>query len=162
MATLDQADSVSITELLSEEVVETNLQATDRGDVFDELVGMLVERNKLGDAEVALNALREREDILSTGIGNGLAIPHAKVDILDNFIAAFARVPDGVDFKSLDGKPAHLIFLLLSPQGEAGRHVRILARISRILKNARLRPRLMEADTASEILDLIREEEENL
>jgi len=162
MATLDQADAVSVTELLSEEVVDTDLQVTSREEVFESLVGLLDEQGKLDDADRALEALREREDILSTGIGNGLAIPHAKVEILDRFVAAFGRVPDGVDFKSLDGKPAHLIFLLLSPQGEAGRHVRILARISRILKNAQLRPRLMEATSASEILDLIREEEENL
>lgn len=162
MATLDQADSVSVVDLLDEAVVATDLDVGSREEVFEELVGLLTAEDRLEDADHALDALREREDILSTGIGNGLAIPHAKVELLDRFVAAFGRVPDGVDFKSLDGKPAHLIFLLLSPQGEAGRHVRILARISRILKNAQLRPQLMDASSASEILELIREEEENL
>ncbi len=162
MATLDQADSVSVIDLLDEAVVETDLDVESREEVFEKLVGLLEEEGRLDEPDRSLEALREREDILSTGIGNGLAIPHAKVDRLDRFVAAFGRVPDGVDFKSLDGKPAHLIFLLLSPQGEAGRHVRILARISRILKNTQLRPQLMDAGSASEILDLIREEEENL
>lgn len=160
MATLEQSASVSISDLLSEDVVESNLEAESRDEVFDELIGCLVENGDLDSDESALKALQDREEILSTGIGEGLAIPHAKMEDIDNFLAAFARIPDGVDFKSLDGKPAHLIFLLLSPKGEAGRHVRVLARVSRILKNANFRERLLEADSADAILDLIAEADE--
>lgn len=97
---------------------------------------------------------------MSTGIGNGVAIPHAKTEAVDSLVAAFGRVPDGVDFKSLDGEPAHLIFLLLSPQEEAGLHVRALARISRMLKNAEFRERMLNADDAEEIFSIIQGEEE--
>ncbi|MFB6344968.1 MAG: PTS sugar transporter subunit IIA [bacterium] len=160
MATLEQSASVSISELLSEDVIEPDLEAESREEVFEELIGCLVDNGELESSENALKALHDREEILSTGIGEGLAIPHAKMEELDNFLAAFARIPDGVDFKSLDGKPAHLIFLLLSPKGEAGRHVRVLARVSRMLKNVHFRDRLLEAESADKILDLIAEADE--
>lgn len=160
MATLEQSASVSVSDLLSEEVVQADLEAESRDEVFEELIDCLVEKGDLESSDEALKALRDREEILSTGIGEGLAIPHAKMESLEGFLAAFARIPDGVDFKSLDGKPAHLIFLLLSPKGEAGRHVRVLARVSRILKNANFRERLLEASSPDEIIDLIAEADE--
>lgn len=160
MATLEQSASVSISDLLSEDVVKADLEAESRDEVFEELIGCLVDNDDLESNDAALKALHDREEILSTGIGEGLAIPHAKMDEIDEFLAAFARIPDGVDFKSLDGKPAHLIFLLLSPKGEAGRHVRVLARVSRILKNANFRERLLDAESPDKILDLIAEADE--
>lgn len=160
MATLEQSASVSISDLLSEDVVKADLEAESRDEVFEELIGCLVDNGDLESDDAALKALHDREEILSTGIGEGLAIPHAKMDDIDEFLAAFARIPDGVDFKSLDGKPAHLIFLLLSPKGEAGRHVRVLARVSRILKNANFRERLLDAESPDKILDLIAEADE--
>jgi PTS system nitrogen regulatory IIA component len=160
MATVEQSSNVSISSLLSEELIIPDLEASGRDEVFEELIDRLADRDLLDSPEDALSALRDREEILSTGIGEGLAIPHAKMDSLDEFRAAFARIPDGVDFKSLDGKPAHLVFLLLSPKGEAGRHVRVLARVSRILKNASFRERLLDSETADSIFELIQEADE--
>lgn len=162
MAILERSEAISIADLLSEEVIDTNISASARDDVFRKLVDMLHEAGKVSDKDSALEAIREREDILSTGIGNGVAIPHAKSDSVSELVAAFGRVPSGVDFKSLDGKPANLIFLLISPQDEAGYHVRALSRVSRMLKNAHFRERLMEADSSQDVLELIREEEENM
>lgn len=160
MATVEQSNNVSVSDLLSRDLIEPDLEASSRDDVFDELIGLLEENGALEFSDEALDALQDREEILSTGIGEGLAIPHAKMDEIDEFLAAFARLPDGVDFKSLDGKPAHLVFLLLSPKGEAGKHVRVLARVSRILKNASFRERLLEAETDDAIYDLIVEADE--
>lgn len=160
MATLERSDSVGISELLSEDVVEADLEAESRQEVFEKLVNLLQDAGEVDSAEDALEAIREREEILSTGIGNGVAIPHAKSGAVDSLVAAFGRVQDGVDFKSLDGKPAYLIFLLISPENEAGVHVRALARISRMLKNTEFRNRLLEEDSTEEILEIIREQEE--
>lgn len=161
MATVEQSSSVSISNLLTKDLIEPEMEAGSRDEVFENLIDSLVTNDFLESSEAALDALRDREEILSTGIGEGLAIPHAKMDSIDDFLAAFARIPDGVDFKSLDGKPAHLIFLLLSPKGEAGRHVRVLARVSRMLKNASFRERLLDAETEDEIYDLILEADED-
>jgi PTS system nitrogen regulatory IIA component len=161
MATVEQSNNVTISNLLSEDLIVPDMEATGRDEVFEKLIDRLSDDGLLDSSDEALEALRDREEILSTGIGEGLAIPHAKMDSLDEFLAAFARIPDGVDFKSLDGKPAHLVFLLLSPKGEAGRHVRVLARVSRILKNASFRERLLDAETAEDIYDLILEADED-
>lgn len=159
MATLERSKAMSVSDLLSEDVIVSDLDVDSRDDVFEELVSVLEDRGDVGDADTALGDIRDREDILSTGIGNGVAIPHAKTESVDSLVAAFGRVPDGVDFKSLDGKPAHLIFLLLSPQEEAGLHVRALARISRMLKNAEFREQMNEASDAEEIYAIIEQEE---
>ena len=160
MATLERSGSVSIADLLSEDVIEPDIDAKNRDEIFEQLVEDLEKAGKLEDADAALKAITEREGILSTGIGNGVAIPHGKTAAVDNLVAAFGRVKEGVDFQSLDGKPVHLVFLLISPQKEAGLHVRALARISRMLKNIRFRSLLQEAETSAEILNVIREQEE--
>lgn len=160
MATLERSGSVSVAELLSEDLIEADLKAKNRDEVFEQLVSDLAEAGKVDDPREALRAVKEREDILSTGIGNGVAIPHGKTPAVDNLVAAFGRVKEGIDFQSLDGKPVHLVFLLISPQKEAGLHVRALARISRMLKNIRFRNLLQEAETSEEILNIIKEQEE--
>ncbi|MGM0380785.1 MAG: PTS sugar transporter subunit IIA [bacterium] len=160
MATLERSDSISVSGLLPEEVIAANLDVDHRDEVFEQLINLLADAGKVEDPEKALGAVKDREDILSTGIGNGVAIPHAKTDAVEGLVAAFGRVEEGVDFKSLDGKPARLIFLLLSPQGEAGLHVRALARISRMLKNTQFRSRLLETDSADEIIEIIQKQED--
>jgi len=161
MATLERSQEVTISDLLSVEVIASELEVSSRDDVFEELISMLGDNGQLDDTGTALKAIREREDILSTGIGNGVAIPHAKTEAVESLVATFGRVPEGVDFQSLDGEPAHLIFLLLSPEDEAGLHVRALARISRMLKNTEFRERMLNADDAEEIYSIIQEEEEH-
>ncbi len=160
MATLERADSIGIAELLTEDVIEPQLEAETRDEVFRELIDLLADAGKVSDADEALKAITEREEILSTGIGNGVAIPHAKSSAVDSLVAAFGRSENGVDFKSLDGKPAKLIFLLISPEEEAGLHVRALARISRMLKNTEFRSRLIEGDSEEAIIEVISEQED--
>ena len=104
--------------------------------------------------------LMEREALGSTGIGEGVAIPHGKVPGIDRLVAVFARSPGGVQFASLDGKPARLFFLVIAPENSAGMHLKALARISRLLKDERFRRKLLAAEGAEGLLQVLREEDE--
>jgi len=104
--------------------------------------------------------LMDREGLGSTGIGEGVAIPHGKIPGIDRLVAVFGRSPAGVQFASLDGKPARLFFLILAPENSAGMHLKALARISRLLKDPRFRGRLLEAEGAEGLSQVLREEDE--
>jgi PTS system nitrogen regulatory IIA component len=104
--------------------------------------------------------LMEREALGSTGIGEGVAIPHGKVPGIDRLVAAFGRSREGVQFASLDGKPTRLFFLVVAPENSAGMHLKALARISRLLKDERFRRKLLAAEGADGLLQVLREEDE--
>jgi len=106
--------------------------------------------------------LMERESLGSTGIGEGVAIPHGKVPGIDRLVAVFGRSADGVQFASLDGKPARLFFLVLAPENSAGMHLKALARISRLLKDGRFRSRLLAADGPEGLSQVLQEEDERV
>ncbi|MBI5904094.1 MAG: PTS sugar transporter subunit IIA [Deltaproteobacteria bacterium] len=104
--------------------------------------------------------LMDREALGSTGIGEGVAIPHGKVAGIDRLVAAFGRSAGGVQFASLDGKPARLFFLVVAPENSAGMHLKALARISRLLKDERFRRKLLSAEGAEGLVRILREEDE--
>jgi PTS system nitrogen regulatory IIA component len=104
--------------------------------------------------------LMEREALGSTGIGEGVAIPHGKVPGIDRLVAVFGRSPGGVQFASLDGKPARLFFLVVAPEESAGMHLKALARISRLLKDERFRRKLLTAEGEDGLVRVLREEDE--
>jgi len=106
-----------------------------------------------------LTVLRERERLGSTGIGEGVAIPHGKLKDIDQLILSFGRSKAGVDFDSMDGKPAHLFFLLLAPEDSISIHLKTLARISKLLKDQDVREQLLTAATAADIYQIIQEKE---
>jgi PTS system nitrogen regulatory IIA component len=112
------------------------------------------------DQEKVLGVLQERERISSTAIGDGVAIPHGKLPGLDKIYGVFARSQTGVDFKSLDGEPTHLFFVLIAPENAAADHLKALARISRLLKDAEFRQRLMMGKSQQELFKLISEEDD--
>src|SRR5881296_2050810 len=152
---------MKITDILSEDLVLPALAGRSKGEVIEELAGAVagryreeVERAKL------VQALEDREKLNSTALGEGVAIPHGKLPGVKGVIAAFGRCPAGVDFSSLDGKPTHLFFLLVAPEDSAGTHLKALARISRLLKDASFRTRLMGAADAGDLFRIIREEDE--
>ena len=115
----------------------------------------------IADKDKVLEAVLEREKIMSTGIGDGIAIPHGKSDAVSQLSAALGIHKRGVDFEALDGEPAFVFFLLVSPANVSGPHIKALARISRMLKNDTFKKRLIEAESAEEILGIIREEEQS-
>jgi PTS system nitrogen regulatory IIA component len=108
-----------------------------------------------------MEVLIERERLGSTGIGDGIAIPHGKMENLDQLLLAFGRSKSGVEFDSLDGKPAYLFFLVVAPDKSAGIHLKALARISRLLKSGAVRKDLMEAKGAPEIFEVIKAQDED-
>ncbi len=143
-------------EYLPKEHIEPNLKGETKFQVIEELLDLLHKNNQLLDRDVALQDVLAREGYLSTGLENGLAIPHAKTDGVGKLVIAFGIKRDGVDFESLDGKPAYLIFLVLSPRDTSGPHIQTLAVISRNLKNKEIRDALLQAQTREEIYDIIK------
>ena len=109
-----------------------------------------------------LQALLEREQLGSTGIGDHMALPHAKSESIDRIVTVFARSPGGIDFDSLDRKPVHFIFLLLSPPASTGLHLKALAKIARLFKNPSLRDNVLKRENASAIYSLILEEDSKI
>jgi PTS system nitrogen regulatory IIA component len=150
---------MNITDILDEESIIAELTALDKKSVLEELVSVLVEHGRLQDKEKTVEVLLERERLGSTGIGDGIAIPHGKLKGIKGIICSFGRSRAGVDFQSVDEKPTHLFFLLLAPEDSASEHLQALARLSRLLKDDHLRKRLLEADSKKEIYRIITEED---
>lgn len=148
--------------LLQPSRILPNLVATGKHEVLAELAAALEpELGGLKPGQV-VEVLLERERLGSTGIGDSIAIPHGKLPHLQGLMLAFGRSLKGVDFDSLDGKPAHLFFLLLAPANSAGLHLKALARISRMLMSASFRESLMQADGAEEIYRRLAEKDAEL
>ena len=137
------------------------LSADSKEGIIRELVESLEEGESISDRDKVLQAVLERENIMSTGIGDGIAIPHGKSDAVVKLTAALGTHKRGVDFETLDGEPAFVFFLLVSPANISGPHIKALARISRLLKNDDFKKSLIEATTADEIVAAIEKEEKN-
>lgn len=153
---------MKIIDLLSKDAVETNLQSRDKEDIMGELVDLLIRGGAVAKTSKSdiLKKLKERELLGSTGIGKGVAIPHAKCPKVKKMIAAFGVSKDGVDFKSLDGELTYIFFILVAPGETPGPHLKALARISRLLDDKFIRDRLRSASAPQEILKIIKEEEQ--
>jgi PTS system nitrogen regulatory IIA component len=148
-----------IKDLLQDDLVLEEIGATDKTGVLREFAAHLKHAGKVADADELVRVLLEREALGSTGIGDGIAIPHAKLGAIRDMIVAFGRSSGGVDFQSLDRKPTHLFFLLVTPADRPGDHLKTLARISRILKNPVLRDNLRHAARRQDLQRLICEED---
>ncbi len=154
--------SVNIAELLDPAAIVAELKGGSKNEVLAELTDALLAANpKLNRAEV-LRVLQERERLGSTGIGDGVAIPHGKLKNIDRQLIAFGLSDKGVEFDAMDGQPARLFFLLIAPEEAAGAHLKTLARISKLLKGSQVRERLRDARDRQRIHEIIAEEEEKL
>ncbi len=140
--------------LLSVDQIIPEMKATERWSAIVELVDLLVERSQiqLADREVVLGALRQREETMSTGIGFGIAIPHASSDRVSQVVAAFGRSSQGIEFDSLDNAPVRFIVLFVVPKDQFQTHLRTLAAIAKFLNDRSVRERLGTAASAAEIL----------
>ncbi len=150
---------MKIIEFLQPESVVGSLIAKDKASVMAELCRALSRRVPGIPAERLTEVLLDRERLSSTGIGEGVAIPHGKLSGLPGLVAAFGVSKEGVDFDAIDGKPTHLFFALLAPENSAGVHLKALARISRLFKNPVFRKSIIEAGDASTIFNLISSED---
>lgn len=151
-----------LSEVFSADMVWPELSSSSKEDVLHELAGLIAEREPLLDSDALYAVLADREKLGSTGIEDGVAIPHAKVSGLPHIIVACGRSSEGLDFDAHDAKPTHLFFVLLAPENATGMHLKVLARLSRLLKEARVRNRLMEAHGAGDLYRTIVEEDRNL
>jgi PTS system nitrogen regulatory IIA component len=147
---------------LDDRAVTTTIKAQHKEDVIRELVELLVQSGAIKEKDVnrLIQILLKREALGSTGIGQGVAIPHGKSDCVTKLVAAFGVSRAGVNFDSLDGEPVHLFFLLVAPEDSAGPHLKALARISRLLKDKHFRDSLLSAKDEKLLIKTIREEDE--
>ena len=151
---------MTLLEILSPAAIVVDLQGETKEEIIAELSNLLSESDAIENSEDIFQAVIEREKIMSTGIGDGVAIPHGKTDSVDRLVAALGTQRRGVDFEALDGEPAYVFFLLVSPTKVSGPHIKALARISRYLKNEEFKKRLIAAPSADDIISIIRMEEE--
>ncbi|HID28837.1 MAG TPA: PTS sugar transporter subunit IIA [Desulfobacterales bacterium] len=147
-----------ILDSLKEEAIVSELNATDKKGVLEQLTNAVAKASEVNQEEI-VRVLLERERLGSTGIGGGIAIPHGKSKSLNSLLVGFGRSFEGVDFEAMDGKPAHLFFLLMAPEDSTGAHLRMLARISRLLKDSTFRQRLMTAGDQRELYMVIANED---
>lgn len=153
---------MKIVDFLPEELVFPILSADSKQGVLEEMARGLAAVHPQIDPRRLVDVLLEREKLGSTAIGDGIAIPHGKLPGLGAVLGAFGRHAAGLDFQSLDGAPTRLFFLLVAPEDSAGLHLKALARVSRLLKDAGFRSRLIAAETRADLYRLIREEDEKL
>ena len=152
---------MKITGFLCKDAIEVDLQATKKKEMLEELIDKLAAAKKIKEnaKEKILQAVLDREKLGSTGIGQGVAIPHAKTDKVAEIVCAFGASRKGVEFDALDGEKVYTIFLMIAPQDSAGMHLKVLAKISRLLKDKFFRQVLREAKTPSEVIKIIKEED---
>jgi len=150
---------VKITDFLRRETIVPALASRDKNAALEEMAEYLGATHHLDKSKV-LKVLLERERISTTAIGEGVAIPHGKLNGVERVVGVFARSPDGIDFASLDGAPTHLFFVLVAPENAAADHLKALARISRLLKDEAFRRRLMAGQSSQELYTIILEEDE--
>jgi PTS system nitrogen regulatory IIA component len=151
---------MKILDALPKEAILVDLKANDKKGVLEELVIPIAKIAGINREEL-VKVLMDRERLGSTGIGEGIGIPHGKIRGLGSLILGFGRSQKGVDFDSMDGLPAHIFFLLITPENSTGLHLKLLARISRILKNDPFKEKLLHATSRDEIYSIIKEEEED-
>jgi mannitol/fructose-specific phosphotransferase system IIA component (Ntr-type) len=150
-----------LTDLLTVERIKIPLQSRSKDDILRELVQVIRDQNGFPDGDDILRAVRERESVLSTGIGNGVAIPHGKSSVIPDLIMAAGCTPEPIDFDSLDGAPVSLFFLLVGPETAAGPHIKALSRISRLVRRDDARERLQKSKSAEDFFRALQEAEAN-
>ncbi|MGM0452122.1 MAG: PTS sugar transporter subunit IIA [Thermodesulfobacteriota bacterium] len=145
-----------ILDFLYKQTILTDLKSTDKKGVIDELAQPVAEVSHVNHREI-VRVLIERERLGSTGIGEGIAIPHGKLGGIEQLILGFGRSRQGVNFDALDGQPTYLFFLLMSPDNSTGLHLRLLARISKLLKEDSFKQRLQHVNDAETVIRAIEE-----
>lgn len=150
---------MKVSELLNTKFVIPELKSEKKEDAINELIDLFKDDPRVIDLEKVRTAVLDREKIMSTGVGKGFAIPHGKTSAVTEIIGAFGKSTEPVDYDSLDGKPVHLIFLLVGKDTLVSAHIKLLSRISRLMNKDDFRERLTSATTSEEIVNLFVEEE---
>ena len=150
---------MKISDILDESLVKTNLPGKTKDEIISQMVDLVGTSKKVLDKENVKDAIFEREKIMSTGVGNGFAIPHGKTDAVSDIVAAFAITAEPIDYQSLDEQPVRLVFLLVGKDSMVGPHIKLLSRISRLMNKEEFRKKLLSATSPKEVLEIFRAEE---
>jgi fructose-specific phosphotransferase system IIA component len=150
---------MNIFSLLTPQTVLPNLEAKDKAEILDKMVKSLEGKVSNGELDKIRDAVFERERIMSTGVGKGLAIPHGKAAGIEQTYAAFAILKDPVDYEAIDDQPVNMVFLLVGPQASNSLHIKMLSRISRLMNNSDFRSRLRKCSTAEDIIEQFKDQE---
>jgi len=146
---------MNLKKILTRDSILPELRADTKKGVIEEMVAFMAAAGKVSDRVDAVQALLAREEKMSTGMQNGVAIPHGKTNAVDQLVAAVAIHRTGVNFTAMDGKLSHIFVITLSPENRAGPHIQFLAEISKVLSRPELRAQLLQASSAGEIFDLL-------
>jgi PTS system nitrogen regulatory IIA component len=152
---------MQIIDMFKKEYIIEDLKAMSKRAVLAELSEIFTHYHSGIQSEAMVEVLLDREKLGSTGIGDGIAIPHGKLKGLDNLVIAFGRSREGIDFDAIDGKPVHIFFLLMAPESSTGQHLKALAKISRMLKDQEFRSSLMSAKNTEELYQKIADKDES-
>ena len=150
---------MALYELLNVNSIVPDLQAETKDGAIEELVDVLDRAGRVSDRNAVLDAVLERERAMSTGLEDGIAVPHAKTAAVDTLTAALGIRREGLEFESADGKPTKIVFLLIAEQNNPGPHVRALAKLARLLSDPEMRAALIKSKTAEDILEIIKQRE---
>jgi len=148
---------MKLSKFCDESLVNFNLKATNKEEVIDELVEMAAGSNMIKDPEELLRDVKERENLVTTGVGYGVAFPHAKTRSAKGIVIVFGRKDKGIDFDAMDHKPVSLFFLIAAPEDAIGAHLNVMARLSYLMKLAENREKLMKASSPGDVLALMDE-----
>lgn len=151
---------MKLKDILSEDAIKIPLEGREKRKIIEELVEMLARARRIKDQGEVLKAVLDREAVMSTGVGDQVAIPHGKAEAAPEIVAALGITRQAVDFQSIDEKPVRLVWLLVGPPNQTGPHLKALSRISRLMHKPDFREKLLSARTAFEAMDAIAREEE--
>lgn len=150
---------MKIVDLIRLEMILPALKASEKSGIIKELASHIAAQHGNVESDTLAKILADREALASTAIGEGVAIPHGKMAAVNEIVACLGRAKRGVDFDSMDGHPTYLFFVLVAPEASTGAHLKALARISRVFKDSEFRRRLLEADDAQAMFEIIAEED---
>jgi len=151
---------LKLAELIDPDLICLDLQARTKGKVFEEMIGVMSKSDKVLNTEEFTRALQDRENLATTGIGRGVAFPHARTASVDGIVIAFGRSQKGVEFDPLDGEPVHLIFMMGTSPECVEEYLKVLARISRMLRKGNAKELLFEAKNPEDVLEIVRKIDE--
>lgn len=146
---------MKLSKFCSENLVAFGLKSKDKDSVLDELVDLVAQSSLVKNKDQLLKDVKEREELVTTGVGYGVAFPHAKTRATKGIVISFGRSEEGIDFDAMDHKPVHLFFLIAAPEDAIGAHLNVMARLSYIMKSEENRRKMMEVTSPGELLQMI-------
>ncbi len=156
------ATTADIHQLLRPSTVQIGLSKTDKSDAINALVDLLHDHESIDSLEAVREAIFEREKVMSTGVGKMLGLPHAKTAAARETVAAFATTADPIHFGAIDDQPVRLLFLLVGPESDKSRHIKILGRISRLISRDHIREQLLDVEVPDDVIRILKEGEAQL